>query len=126
MKSRPRFLHAGLFLSWAALLTGCNHQQATEQTPEFPVVPVSQPVQRQVTEYVYYTGRMAAVNSVDIRPRVTGYLTKMPFKEGTEVKAGELLFEIDPRPYQALVDQAEAQVNLNKARLRLARANNIR
>jgi multidrug efflux system membrane fusion protein len=126
MKSRSRFLHAGLFLSWAALLTGCNHQQATEQKPELPVVPVSQPVQRQVTEYVYYTGRMAAVNSVDIRPRVTGYLTKMPFKEGTEVKAGELLFEIDPRPYQALVDQAEAQVNLNTARLRLASANNKR
>jgi hypothetical protein len=60
-------------------------------------VPVSKPVRREVTEYVDYTGRTAAINSVDIRPRVTGYLVKMPFKEGSEVKAGDLLFEIDMR-----------------------------
>ena len=71
-------------------------------------------------------GHTAAVNSVDIRPRVTGYLTEMPFKEGDDVKKDQLLFQIDPRPYQALVDQAEAQVNLNEAKLRLAKANNTR
>ena len=113
------------FLS-AGLMTGCGQQPAPDTSSELPVIPVSQPVKRNVTDFVDYTGRLAAVNSVDIRPRVTGYLTKMPFKEGDEVKKDDLLFEIDPRPYQALVNQAEAQVNLNKARLSLARANNLR
>ncbi len=107
------------------MLAGCGQPPAQDASSEPPVIPVSQPVQRNVTDFVDYTGRLAAINSVDIRPRVTGYLTKMPFKEGAEVKKDDLLFEIDPRPYQALVDQAEAQVNQNKARLRLAKANNI-
>ena len=51
-----------------------------------------------MTDYIDYTGRTDAVYTVDIRPRVTGYLVKMPFKEGSEVKAGDLLFEVDPRP----------------------------
>lgn len=124
----PRFLalFRCLFPPILAMLTGCGQQPGGEPSAELPVVPVSRPVSRQVTEFVDYTGRTAAVNSVDIRPRVTGYLVKMPFKEGSEVKAGDLLFEIDPRPYQSLVDQAQAQVVLNQARLRLARANNLR
>src|SRR6185369_4577498 len=85
-----------------------------------------QPVKRDVTDYIDYTGRTDAVNSVDIRPRVTGYLVKMPFTEGSEVKKGDLLFEIDPRPYQAQLDQAEGQVELNRARLKLAKADNVR
>jgi multidrug efflux system membrane fusion protein len=125
---RPRFLRClgCILLITSVTLTGCGQQPGTDQTAESLVVPVSKPIRRQVTEYVDYTGRTAAVNSVDIRPRVTGYLVKMPFKEGSEVKAGDLLFEIDPRPYQALVDQAQAQVNLNLARYQLAKANNTR
>jgi membrane fusion protein, multidrug efflux system len=104
----------------AGLLAGCGHQ---EQPPaeEPPVVPVSRPVEREVTDYVYYTGRTDAVNAVGIRPRVTGYLVKMPFKEGAEVKEGDLLFEVDPRPYQAQYDQAVSQVALYKAALELAK-----
>jgi RND family efflux transporter MFP subunit len=90
--------------------------------PEQPVVPVSHPVRRQVTDYADYTGRTAAVEAVSVRARVTGYLTKIPFKEGSEVKKDDLLFEIDPRPYKALVDQADAQVNLAKAQYGLAKA----
>ncbi len=86
------------------------------------VVAVSQPVQREVTDYIDYTGRTDAVNSVDIRPRVTGYLVKMPFKEGSDVKKNDLLFEVDPRPYQAQYDQAAGQVELAKAQLKLAKA----
>ena len=115
-----------LLAMFAGLLAGCGGPAPPDTSTELPVVPVSHPVSRNVIDFVDYTGRTAAINSVDIRPRVTGYLTKMPFREGAEVKAGELLFQIDPRPYQALVDQAEAQVNLNLARLRLARANNTR
>ena len=86
-----------------------------------PAVPVSQPVQREVTDYVDFTGRTEAVQSVDIRPRVTGYLVEMPFQEGAEVKAGDLLFVIDRRPYKAQLDQAQGQVNLYQAQLKLAR-----
>ena len=60
------------------------------------------------------------MQSVSVRARATGYLMQMPFKEGTEVKEGELLFTIDPRPYQALVDESQSQVELNEAILKLA------
>lgn len=102
-------------------LAGCHRGQPQSAAPPPPVVPVSHLVQRHVTDYVDYTGRTDAVNSVAIRARVTGYLVKMPFKEGTEVKKGDLLFEIDPRPYQAMVDQAQSQVTLNQTQMRLAR-----
>ncbi len=82
-----------------------------------PTIPVSKPAQREVTDYVDFTGRTDAVKAVDIRPRVTGYLLQMPFKEGSEVKAGDLLFEIDPGPYQAQLQQAQSQVTLREAQL---------
>jgi membrane fusion protein, multidrug efflux system len=85
-------------------------------------VPVSRPVERTVTDYADFTGRTNAVESVDIRARVSGYLVQMPFKEGAEVKKGDLLFEVDPRPYEAQLVQAEGQVNLYKAQLALAKA----
>src|SRR5205823_14652359 len=100
----------------------CHHSPAQVAPGKPPALPVSQPVQREVTDYVDFTGRTDAVESVGIRARVTGYLVKMPFKEGAEVKKGDLLFEIDPRPYQAQLDQALAQVKLNQASLDLAQA----
>ncbi len=90
--------------------------------PQSQVVPVSQPIGREVTDYVDFTGRTDAVEAVDIRPRVTGYLVKMPFQEGSEVKEGDLLFEVDPRPYQSQFDQAESLVGLYQAQLTLANA----
>jgi multidrug efflux system membrane fusion protein len=103
-------------------LGGCQQSTATAVAPPPPlIVPVSQPVQREVTDFVDFTGRINAVQSVDVRPRVTGYLTRMPFKEGAEVKAGDLLFEVDPRPYMAQVDAYHAQVSLYQAQLKLAR-----
>jgi multidrug efflux system membrane fusion protein len=86
-----------------------------------PAVPISHPLRRSVTDFVDFTGRTEAVHSVDIRPRSTGYLVKMPFEEGAEVKAGDLLFIVDPRPYQAQLDQAQGQVDLYKASLKLAK-----
>ena len=88
------------------------------------IVPVSNPVSRLVTEYVDFTGRANAVGSVNIIPRVTGYLDKMPFKEGSEVKKGDLLFEIDPSPYKAQFDAAKAKVALSEASLKLAQVTN--
>jgi RND family efflux transporter MFP subunit len=117
----------GIGLMLAALAApGCNRKSAQPGAAPSPVVPVSQPVQRKVTDYMDYTGRLDAVQSLDVRARVTGYLVQMPFKEGAEVKKGDLLFEIDPRPYQAQVDAANAQVALNDANLKLARAENAR
>jgi multidrug efflux system membrane fusion protein len=103
---------------------GCQQEVSpTAPSKETPAVPVSQPVEREVTDFVDFTGRTAAVQSVDVRPRVTGYLVKICFADGSEVKEGDLLFEIDPRPYQAQLDQAVSQVKLNEASLRIARAN---
>lgn len=114
-----------VWIAWAAMLplTGCHRSAPPARSAAPPSVPVSQPVQKEVTDFVDYTGRTDAIQSVSIRARVTGYLVKMPFKEGAEVKTGDLLFEIDPRPYQALVDQAEAQLALNQAQLTLGEVN---
>jgi multidrug efflux system membrane fusion protein len=84
-------------------------------------VPVSQPVKREVTDYVDFTGQTKAVQTVDIIPLVTGYLVEMPFKEGAEIKKGDLLFVVDRRPYKAQLEQAQGQVNLYQAQLKLAR-----
>lgn len=103
-----------------AFLSGCHRAPPVAATPPPPAIPVSQPVEREVTDYVDFTGRTEAIELVDIRPRVTGYVVKSPFREGSEVKKGDLLFEIDPRPYQAQLDQAEGQVKLYEAQLKLA------
>lgn len=106
-----------------AALAGCNSGLPSGPPAERPVVPVSYPVEREVIDYVDYTGRTDAVQSVNIIPRVTGYLVKMPFKEGSEVKAGDLLFEVDPRPYRAQLDQSSAQIALAEAQYQFAKAN---
>jgi multidrug efflux system membrane fusion protein len=111
----------GLTCSLLAAVGGCQGKPPKVAPPELPVIPVSRPVEREVTDYADFTGRTGAVQSVDIRPRVTGYLVEMPFKEGAMVKAGDLLFVVDRRPYEAQLDQAESQVNLYQAQLKLAR-----
>jgi multidrug efflux system membrane fusion protein len=108
-------------LAFCLAAAGCAQRTPQVAPAEAPAVPVSQPVAREVTDYVDFTGRTDAIEAVDIRPRVSGYLVKMPFKEGAEVKKGDLLFEVDPRPYQAQLDQAKAQVELYKAQLQLAK-----
>jgi membrane fusion protein, multidrug efflux system len=105
---------------------GCTRKASAPAAGKPPVIPVSRPIRRPVIDFVDYTGRLDAIQSLDVRARVTGYLVKMPFKEGTEVKKGELLFEIDPRPYQAQLDAAKAQVSLADANYRLAKAENSR
>jgi membrane fusion protein, multidrug efflux system len=118
-------LRRGLILlsfTLAGAVVGCEQPPAQVAPPQAPVVPVSQPVQRPVTDYVDFTGRTDAINAVSIVPRVTGYLVKVPFKEGSLVKQGDLLFEVDPRPYKAQLDQAEGQVKLFQAQWELAKA----
>ena len=104
-------------------VVGCESDRTKDLQAEPPAVPVSQPIQREVTDFVEFTGQTRAVHSNDIIPQVTGYLVQMPFREGSEVKKGDLLFEVDPRPYKAQLDQAQGQVDLYKAQLKLAMVN---
>jgi RND family efflux transporter MFP subunit len=102
------------------LMTACNQQQPTAAPPPPPKVTVSQPISREVVEWEEYTGRLDAVESVEIRARVSGYLQSIHFKNGAIVKQGDLLFVIDPRPYQAELERAKAEVALANARLERA------
>ncbi len=96
-------------------LTGCK-RPAAEAPPPVQVT-ISYPLEREVTDYADFTARTAAVDSVEVRAHVWGYLDKVNFKEGAMVKKGEVLFELDPRPYQAQVDQAKAKVANFEAQL---------
>lgn len=83
---------------------------ASPATPPPPAVTVAVVPARDVTDWDEFTGRLEAVNAVEIRPRVSGYITRVAFAEGKEVRKGEVLFEIDPRPYQADLERAEAEL----------------
>ncbi|MCI0462321.1 MAG: efflux RND transporter periplasmic adaptor subunit [Gemmataceae bacterium] len=112
----------GLFLVLTGMFSGCGPATPpVAQTPPPPVT-VSQPLAREVTDYEDFTGRTEAVESVEVRARVWGYLAKINFKDGTEVKKDDVLFEIDPRPYQADLDQAAARVHVAEAQVKFAEA----
>lgn len=100
------------------MLAACEGQKPAPPPP--PEVTVSKPLVREVMEWDEYTGRLEAVDSVDVRARVSGYLQSIHFQDGQIVKEGDLLFVIDPRPYQAELDRAQAELKLAKARLSLA------
>jgi len=108
----------GLILSCLALV-GCGNSQAQQGPPQFPppAVEVSLPVTQEVTDYVDFPGRIEAVDTVEVRARVTGYLEKVYFREGSDVKEGDLLFEIDSRPYDAELARAEGSVVQAEGRL---------
>jgi RND family efflux transporter MFP subunit len=97
---------------------------------ELPRVTVATPIVRDVNDYQYFIGRSQAVQSVDLQAKVTGYLENIYYLHGTElkqdVKKDQPLFKIDPQPYQATLDQALGQLDLAKARLKLAIADYAR
>jgi RND family efflux transporter MFP subunit len=102
----------------AALLAGCNQSQQQAKGPPAPAVTVAKPVQRTVVDQDEYVGRFVAVNSVEIRSRLSGYLSEIHFKDGQMVKQGDLLFTIDRRPFEIALEQMRA--NLAQARANLA------
>lgn len=116
-------------VAWS--LAGCtNSAPPPEQAPP-PAVTVANPLSREVTDYYEFPGQTAAVGEVEVRARVTGYIVKVNFEDGEEVKKGDLLFEIDPRPYQAALDRAKGdlmrlQATLAKAQADLARSERLR
>lgn len=102
------------------LLSGCE-PSASQAAPPPPEVRVTLPEQKQIQDWDEYTGRFAAEQSVEIQARVSGYLQAVHFEDGQNVKTGDLLFTIDPRPYQAAVDQAQAEVEQARAALDFSR-----
>ena len=115
------FRHVFLFFLGLGLFA-CN-RQPPQQAPPPPPVTIAKPIQKEVVEWDEYTGRTDAVQSVDIRPRVSGYLDNITFRAGDTVSQGDLLFVIDPRPYQAIYDQAAASLRQAGANRQLNEAN---
>lgn len=106
----------GLLLTLILLLAACG-ERTTYTPPPPPKVTVSQPVKRQVTDYLEFTGNTQAINTVQLRARVEGYLEKVLFKDGDRVKKGQLLFLIQQNTYEAKLQQAKAQILAQKAAL---------
>ncbi len=117
-------MYMGLLVA-SVWLVGC--QPANEyQEPPPPAVTVANPVLKRVVKSMEFTGTTEPVNMVDIRARVQGFLHSIEFEEGKEVQAGDLLFTIDPRPFQAELAQAEASVKLAHARVAIGQADGKR
>ena len=110
-----------LSLALAALLAigGCTSDATNAPVAQAPQVSVASALEREVTEWDEFTGRLEAVESVEVRPRVTGYIESVNFAEGSVVKKGDLLFVIDPRPYRAELAKAEAELARAVARAEL-------
>jgi multidrug efflux system membrane fusion protein len=97
----------------AGLVSGCDQSQPQAKQPAPSVPPsvsVAQPIQREIVEWDEYTGRFDATQTVEIRARISGYLNEVRFKDGQEVRQGDLLFAIDPRPFERAVEQARAEL----------------
>jgi multidrug efflux system membrane fusion protein len=114
----------------AVLLTavGCNNEQASSggQAPPPPEVGVAQVVSKSVQQWDEYTGRISAIDTVELRPRASGYVQRVAYKEGQDVKQGDLMFQIDPRPYRAALDNALAQLARARVAQRLETIRNKR
>ena len=110
-----KYVRLSLLALATAAIGGCNEDKPAAKKVAPPVVTVTQPVEKEITEHEDFTGRTDAVFTVDVRARVTGYLEKVLFKDGDEVKEGDVLFEIDPRQYQADLARNEATVTQAEA-----------
>src|SRR5215831_17003278 len=106
----------------ASLLEGCERTPTAGSAPPAPAVTVARPLNKTITEWDEYTGRFTAVETVEVRAKVSGFIDSVHFKEGQIVKQGDLLFVIDPRPYRFAVEQAQAEVERAKAKLEIATA----
>ncbi len=114
---------AGLAIALTVLLTGCEAQSDEAMAmPPPPEVDVAEVVVEPVTLWESFTGRVASPETVDLRPRVSGYIDEVAFEEGELVQAGDLLFQIDPRPYKAREQAARAELALANSQLELARS----
>jgi multidrug efflux system membrane fusion protein len=104
----------------ANVLAGCDGKPAANSGPPLPTVTVAHPLQKSITEWDEYTGRFIALETVEIRARVSGFIDSVHFREGQIVKKDDLLFVIDQRPYQIAVEQANADIQRAQAKLDIA------
>jgi RND family efflux transporter MFP subunit len=105
----------------ALLLAGCGDKQDSGQQGAAPPVTVATPLVKPIVDWDEYVGRFEALQAVEVLPQVTGYVQRIAFRDGQFVKAGDLLFVIDPRPFQALEAQARAEVGRARAAAEVAR-----
>jgi multidrug efflux system membrane fusion protein len=123
-------LHIGnerlILLALSLWLAGCNNQQPAAHGPPPADVTVSKPEEKEVVNWNEFTGRTAAVKLVTVTARVSGYIVDIPFKEGDIVHKGDLLFQIDPRPYQHAYDQTVGQLQQAQANQQLQDATFVR
>jgi membrane fusion protein, multidrug efflux system len=115
----PRSFSLVLLAGLALSLAGCNQPPSASHAMPPANVTVSKPVQKEVVNWSEFTGRTAAVNLVNVTARVSGYIVSIPFKEGDMVHKGDLLYQIDPRPYQDVYDQALGQLKQAQANQQL-------
>jgi multidrug efflux system membrane fusion protein len=109
------------------LLSGFGHSKARPTAASAPPeITVAQVIHRPLREWQEFSGRLQAVNTVEIRPRVSGYIDRVGFEDGARVKKGQLLFQIDPRPFQAEVERLLAERSRSVSDLQLAQANRAR
>ncbi|WP_404680874.1 efflux RND transporter periplasmic adaptor subunit [Raoultella terrigena] len=106
----------------AALLAGCDNGVAQNAAPQAPAVSAADVVVKPVSQWDSFNGRIEAVESVQLRPRVSGYIDKVNYTDGQEVKKGEVLFTIDDRTYRAALEQAQAELSRSKTQASLARS----
>src|SRR5689334_22312479 len=111
---RMSFAGAVGFVSVGIMVSGCN-QAPPRAEPPAPKVAVAHPEMRKLVDYDQYHGWLKAVDSVDIRSRVRGHLQKIDFTDGDMVKKGQLLFELDPRTFEAEIGRANDQVKIYEA-----------
>ncbi|MCI0568909.1 MAG: biotin/lipoyl-binding protein, partial [Acidobacteria bacterium] len=105
---------------WTALLAGCAREEAQTQAQAVPEVGVVQVIQQDVPLYSEHVGTTAGLVTAKIQAQVSGYLVQRRYTEGAFVRKGDVLFEIDPRPFRAALDKAKGE--LGKARAQLEKA----
>jgi membrane fusion protein, multidrug efflux system len=126
MRLRP-VAAAIVALTATALLAGCGGEAKTAAAPPPPPnVEVTPVAFKELRQWADVTGHLEAIDSVGIRPRVGGFIDEVRFKEGAKVRKGDVLFEIDARPFQAEVDRLTAEVERSRAKSVLAIADNER
>ena len=117
----PRLCTLPLAVLIAAALSACSEKPPQAAAAPPPPVTVAQPVKRTVTDWDEFTGRFDAIEQVDVRPRVGGFVTNVEFKDGDMVHTGDLLYLIDSRPFEAVAEQANGQLSDARAKAELAK-----
>ncbi|WP_342246611.1 efflux RND transporter periplasmic adaptor subunit [Pseudomonas sp. OTU5201] len=121
------FSAIALLVALSLGLTACKEGVADTPAPSVaPSVDVARVVHKETQQWNEFNGRIAATDAVEIRPRVSGYIRQIAFAEGSEVKRGDLLFEIDPRPFEAELNSALARLEQAQAAFALAKVQNQR